>query len=428
MSLFALDPSKVDKSLDSLFKSSSGPTKKAERRSARVQDQEENEHDERKVVESSEESNQSEESSEEESEKDAGGNFDQERTDKLPKKRKRDQDVDDVEDKYLRRILNEQEKQEEQDEEADSEREDGEDDTKVQQSHNGTLIHESLLPDTTELDKAECTVFVGNLSSSVITEKSKYKVLKNLFGKHGIIKSVRFRSIAFSEILPRKVAFINHKFHSSRDTVNAYIVYKERSSVKSSLELNGSIFLDHHLRVDSIAHPTKHDNKRCIFVGNLDFEITEEPIWKHFKECGEIEYVRLIRDSKTNIGKGFGYVQFKNALSVSKALLLDGKKMDRGRKLRITRAKNMTRPSSGNHKTTTSSSKKPRLTNDEKTKFGRAKSFLGKAGRAQIDGIVEGTRAKPGDVIPGLKTGSGAKRRGKPRIRARSVNFKKQSK
>lgn len=91
--------------------------------------------------------------------------------------------------------------------------------------------------------------------------------------------------------------------------------------------MNAVVFQDHHLRVDSVAHPAPHDKKRSIFVGNLDFEEIEESLWKHFEPCGDIEYVRIIRDSKTNMGKGFAYVQFKDLQSVNKALLLNEKPM-----------------------------------------------------------------------------------------------------
>ena len=48
-----------------------------------------------------------------------------------------------------------------------------------------------------------------------------------------------------------------------------------------------------------------------MFVGNLPFDVQDEDIYTHFARCGEVEFVRIIRDKKTNIGKGFGYVQFK---------------------------------------------------------------------------------------------------------------------
>lgn len=43
-----------------------------------------------------------------------------------------------------------------------------------------------------------------------------------------------------------------------------------------------------------------------------------------FSECGEIDSVRLIRDKKTGMGKGFGYVNFEAKDSVVLALEKNG--------------------------------------------------------------------------------------------------------
>jgi nucleolar protein 12 len=74
--------------------------------------------------------------------------------------------------------------------------------------------------------------------------------------------------------------------------------------------LNGVLWEGKHLRADR-ADGGARDYKRCVFVGNLPFEVQDEALWGHFERCGEIEFVRVVRDKKTNLGKGFGYVQFK---------------------------------------------------------------------------------------------------------------------
>lgn len=47
-----------------------------------------------------------------------------------------------------------------------------------------------------------------------------------------------------------------------------------------------------------------HDPKCSIFVGNMPFAIEDEILRSKFEKCGEIESVRIIRDKKTNAGKG----------------------------------------------------------------------------------------------------------------------------
>lgn len=77
-----------------------------------------------------------------------------------------------------------------------------------------------------------------------------------------------------------------------------------------------------------------------MFVGNLAFDAQEEDLWNFFKDSGDIENVRIIRDRKTNLGKGFAYVQFQDRASVDVALRLHDTKMGT-RKLRVVRCKRL---------------------------------------------------------------------------------------
>ncbi|KAJ2358204.1 Nucleolar protein 12 [Coemansia erecta] len=181
------------------------------------------------------------------------------------------------------------------------------------------------------------TLFVGNLSIQAITDRDVHNELRTLCKKYGTIKAIRFRSIAFAELLPRKIAFIRGKFHSDRQVCNAYVEYTEEESAKKALELNGTEFQDKHIRVDLANNDKEHDMKRSVFVGNLDFAAEEEDLWRHFGTCGAVSNVRIIRDSKTNLGKGFAYVQFADRASVALALKLNGTEVN-SRKLRVQRA------------------------------------------------------------------------------------------
>ncbi|ORX99527.1 hypothetical protein K493DRAFT_406221 [Basidiobolus meristosporus CBS 931.73] len=184
-------------------------------------------------------------------------------------------------------------------------------------------------------EKIARTIFVGNLSVSVIN-KAEYKQLKTRFAEFGEIESIRFRSVAFAELMPRKAAFINKNLHPERNSVNAYIVYKEKASAEAALKSNGTMFLERHLRVDKSDNTGSQDRKTSVFVGNLAFDADEEDLWKYFSQCGEVINVRIIRDKTTNVGKGFGYVQFKERPAVGLALKLHESKMG-SRKLRVFR-------------------------------------------------------------------------------------------
>ncbi|RPB24746.1 RNA-binding domain-containing protein [Terfezia boudieri ATCC MYA-4762] len=300
------------------------------------------------------------------------------------------------------------------------------------------IRHETLEPQKHEdFDEAARTVFLGNVPSIAISSKSSYKILKSVFSAPGKIFKLRFRSIAFSEQIPRKAAFATHKLHEKQQTVNAYVVYQTKEAAREALKLNGSVVLDRHIRVDSVAHPAKHDTQRSVFIGNLDFEAQEESLWRHFAPCGTIEYVRIVRDGATNVGKGFAYVQFEDVVSVEQALLLDGRKMQNDRKLRVSRAKAVKRKNKPVDVTGPSSKKQkvfvPRDNPRQKEMLGRARRLLGKAGAAKAKKapesfIFEGTRAT---VTANPRIKLGGKKKGKParaRANARSSAWKQKAK
>eukprot|EP01006_Ploeotia_vitrea_P048903 TRINITY_DN67287_c2_g1_i1.p1 TRINITY_DN67287_c2_g1~~TRINITY_DN67287_c2_g1_i1.p1 ORF type:complete len:616 (+),score=385.70 TRINITY_DN67287_c2_g1_i1:50-1849(+) len=192
------------------------------------------------------------------------------------------------------------------------------------------------------------TVFVGNVPNTMTTSE-----LCKLFADAGPIASVRFRSIAFADAsLPRKAAFIKRRFHESRDTMNAYVVFKTAEAAKKALDWHNRVVGGKHIRVDmadpSLSRMKEMDASKSVFLGNLPFTVTEEQIRQHFAECGSIYNVRLIRDRITNIGKGIGYLTFDDAESVRKALSFHNTKANfsndpdpkRARELRVFRCLN----------------------------------------------------------------------------------------
>ncbi|XP_070556961.1 RNA-binding protein 34-like [Ptychodera flava] len=177
------------------------------------------------------------------------------------------------------------------------------------------------------------TIFVGNVPVSI----TKKDIMK-LFGKFGEIESMRLRSAAPSTLnLPKKVIMIQKDFHPDRSGMNVYVVFKEEKSARKALKCNGKEFRGHHLRVDLSSNTDRHDHRRSIFVGNLPYEVEEETVRGHFEQCGSVQNVRLVRDGKTGMGKGFGYVLFTEPSSVEFALKLNEKRLS-GRPLRVKRS------------------------------------------------------------------------------------------
>ncbi|EMG50848.1 Nucleolar protein 12 [Candida maltosa Xu316] len=391
---------KIDESVDQLFKSSSdGPVSKDKltHKKVTVIDVPESTH--KHAAKDNGSSDEEEESIDEEDveEEEEDVEEEEEKVVKKSKKSKKKDDNEDLESKYFNKLLNEDEKYEKKE---DKENESSEEDKPEKASEETKKAKAATTIDLkeAELEKAERTIFVGNVPSEIITSKPMEKSFKKLFKHYGKIESIRYRSISFDENLPRKVAFAKKNLHKSRDSVNAYIVFKDKQASKAAKELNATVFEDHHLRVDHVAHPAPKDNKRTIFVGNLDFEEREETLWKYFnsKLDNDVESVRVIRDSKTNMGKGFALVQFKDTLSVNKALLLNDKPLEtnsdkKGRKLRISRAKSTAKPSlmSPNHfdnqkKKYAANKAQQKLNESQKTKLGRAQSVLGKADKSTV--------------------------------------------
>merc|ERR1712192_145575 len=105
---------------------------------------------------------------------------------------------------------------------------------------------------------------------------------------------------------------------------------------------NGSLIEGHAVRVD-LAAARSHDNKRAVFLGNLDFKTQEDEVRALFAKCGEVESVRLVRDASTGIGKGFGYVNFGAVESVELALRMANQEVG-GRKIRVNRAVRKAKP------------------------------------------------------------------------------------
>jgi nucleolar protein 12 len=304
-------------------------------------------------------------------------------TSKPERKRKRKAEEEDLEGKYMQKLAKEEEKEEEerkaerrlkrqrmmaaQDPDMSEESEDldsdsdkasaagsesgSEEETRVTRVTPADVpLHESLAPskDSLELEKATRTVFLANVCTSAITDKSAKKTLlahmgsflstlpEPLAGKPDHkVESIRFRSTAYAgTALPKKAAFAKKELMSATTkSTNAYVVYSTAFAAREAVKkLNGTMVLDRHLRVDGVAHPAKTDHRRCVFVGNLGFvddesmldqggenerkrskipSDIEEGLWRQFGKAGAVESVRVVRDEKTRVGKGFAYVQFE---------------------------------------------------------------------------------------------------------------------
>ena len=71
-----------------------------------------------------------------------------------------------------------------------------------------------------------------------------------------------------------------------------------------------------------------------IFVGNLNFDVTEEELKEAFKDFGPIEKVKIPTDRQTGRSRGFAFIDLGSASANEVIEKMDGKEL-RGRTLRV---------------------------------------------------------------------------------------------
>ena len=76
-----------------------------------------------------------------------------------------------------------------------------------------------------------------------------------------------------------------------------------------------------------------------IYVGNLDFKVSENDLSELFSEFGQVESARVITDKYSGRSKGFGFVIMDDDNEAKQAIdALDGKDV-KGRPLKVNEAR-----------------------------------------------------------------------------------------
>ena len=76
-----------------------------------------------------------------------------------------------------------------------------------------------------------------------------------------------------------------------------------------------------------------------IYIGNLDYEISQQDLNEVFSEYGTVKRVYIPRDRETGNVRGFGFVELEQDVNEQKAIqTLDGAEW-MGRELRVNKAR-----------------------------------------------------------------------------------------
>ncbi len=72
-----------------------------------------------------------------------------------------------------------------------------------------------------------------------------------------------------------------------------------------------------------------------ILIRNLSRKVTESELREMFAPFGEVSSLNIVMDEKTNVSKGFGFVEMDDPKEAKSAIqALNGKKID-GEKIRV---------------------------------------------------------------------------------------------
>jgi cold-inducible RNA-binding protein len=64
----------------------------------------------------------------------------------------------------------------------------------------------------------------------------------------------------------------------------------------------------------------KKESMKNIYVGNLDYNVTEQELRETFEAYGQVDNVTIMRDRDTGQPRGFGFVEMSNDEEAQKAI------------------------------------------------------------------------------------------------------------
>jgi RNA recognition motif-containing protein len=198
----------------------------------------------------------------------------------------------------------------------------------------------SQLPPSIE-PKDDRLLFVGGVSC-------KKKSLMRLFSQFGLVEKIWAKSVPSDngKLLIKDIWARQKVGHRQLIGGCCFVLLKESQAAQQAISLNGTEFKGNTLRVDWACGSLARDYKRCVFVRNLPYDVTDDELRAEFSEVGEVEYLQVIRDPETSIGKGTAFVCFESKRTADLALKKQGRLFKvnarQGRKLKVIKAREET--------------------------------------------------------------------------------------
>ena len=263
-------------------------------------------------------------------------------------------------------------------------------------------------------------------------EATAEELARTVFGEHGKVVSVRLRNVPVEADgnEPRKIKVLKGKLNAERANATAFVVYDDAASARAATAaLNMKEFEGRHIRVDLASKPSiirsevVYDHTRSVFLGHLPFNVDDEDVIRLFNKNKEypdlrksVEAVRVVRDRKTTMGKGIGFVLFKTPAQARTALLLDGSKLG-DREIRVSKAARSKAPKPG---TPSKARAEPKVATGAERRNPKLRDEGGDVSTSRGTNAWEGSRSRPGGKSSKSAHRGGEAQRGAPGARQTS--------
>lgn len=166
----------------------------------------------------------------------------------------------------------------------------------------------------------ECEIFAENIPVNK-HEKEIIKFFRNLSPKIFRVKVLRNKTKAFLKFTSKQDAesLINKGIKYDNSKIKMTLVDSKGEGNKVSKDQSREDNKKNENKFAKSFNANQVNNSHTAFVRNLPVSITDELLTKNFKQFGKITNIRLMK-SKEGKPKGFGYIDFKSAVALNKAL------------------------------------------------------------------------------------------------------------